>query len=204
MKPKFLQLEIQRGPVLDRCNNERMAGHPIGAGKAGMPAALFPPTPELKQNLLLLVSDDVWLGTRLIEAAELAGLAFKQVTAPVDTAWLAGQDDLAVVLLDLDLPAPMGWEIAEDVLRNEAAPPLILLSGGTDRFDLSAAIYAGAVVEKSISPVRLVEKAALTLAEMNSDRVDRKARQLILLRWLKPFHHPAFDLPQNRFWGINE
>jgi len=207
MKPKLLEAQIRRDQVVAAFDEESIAGCPacpVTAGTTATAGTLPPFMTETKRKALLLVSDDAVLGTRLIGAAELAGFAFKQITDPANAVGLAGQDHLVVVLLDLDLPAPAGWEAAEEFLRHETCPPLILLTGHTNHFDLSAAIHAGAVVHKSINPAHLLERINWVLTEVNSDRVDRKARQLLLLRWLRPYDWPVPDAPANRFWGINE
>jgi ActR/RegA family two-component response regulator len=199
MKPEMLQTQIRQRPIFATFEEEMAVRCTVCT------AGTRPPfITETKKKTLLLVSDDASLGSRLIGAAELAGFAFLQITDPANAIGLAGEDRLAVVFLDLDLPAPAGWETAEEFLRHETCPPLVLLAGYSDHFDLNAAIYAGAVVDKSVNPAHLLERAGWVLTEVNSARVDRKARQLRLLRWMKPFDWTGPDLPKHRFWGINE
>ncbi len=204
----MLETQIRQYPILAAFDEERAVSSPVCAVNSAKTATAGTlPQPfmtEANRKTLLLVSDDAGLGARLLSAAELAGLAFKQIDDTASALWLAGEDHPAVVFLDLDLPALAGWEAAEEFLRNETYPSLILLTGRTDHFDLSAAVRAGAIVHKSASPDHLLDRVSWVLAEMASDRVDRKARQLLLLRWLRPYDWPSPDTAANRFWGINE
>lgn len=205
MKQKCLETRVLRYPVFAACEEERVASRPVYTGTTVATGALPQPIiTKTRRKALLLVSDDAGLGARLIGAAELGGLAFQQINHPANALRLAGQDCPAVVFLDLDLPALAGWVVAEEFLRNKMCPSLILLTGRTGHFDLGAAVRAGAVVDKSASSDHLLEKVSWVLAEVDSDRVDRKARQRLLLRWLRPYDWPVPDSPANRFRRFNE
>jgi CheY-like chemotaxis protein len=205
MKPKLLEAQIRRYQVFAACDEQSIASHPVCIGTTAAIGALPQPfIAKTKRKALLLVSDDASLGQRLISTAEMGGLVFTQSNDPANALRLAGQDCPAAVFLDLDLPALAGWEAAEEFLQNGTYPSLILLTGRTGHLDLSAAVRAGAVVSKSASPGQLLEKANRVLAETHSDRLDQKARQLLLLRWLRPYDWPMPEAPENRFWGINE
>jgi CheY-like chemotaxis protein len=208
MKPKLLTIERQRQRPLANLGEGRLAYDPVCAIAINASTALdpIPAAVEIKINRksLLLVSDDTDLGKRLMSAARHAGLAFTQIDNPFTALLWSRQHLPAVVYLDLDLPVQAGWLAAEEFLRSETCPSLILLTSRTGHFDLDAALEAGAVVSKSASLLQLLERTAWILAEADADRVDRKARQRLLLRWLKPYDWPVPDPPVNRFWGINE
>ena len=154
--------------------------------------------------MLMLVSTDAGLSVRLDRMAERAGLALLQVNDSADVLRLAARHCPAVVCLDLDLPELAVWEAAEGLLQDEAGPGLVLLSGRTNHFDLGAAIGMGAVVDKSAGPVRLFEQVDRILAEPEAERIERKARQRRLVRWLRPYDWAAPVEPTHRHWGINE
>ena len=208
MKPKLLTIETQRQRPQATFGKRRFAEGPVCAIAVNASAALapIPDTVEIKINRksLLLVSDDTGLGQRLMSAARHAGLAFTQIDNPFTALLWSRQHLPAVVYLDLDLPVQAGWLAAEEFLRSETCPSLILVTGRTGHFDLDAALEAGAVIPKSASLLQLLERTAWILAEAEADRLDRKARQKLLLRWLKPYDWPVPDPPANRFWGINE
>jgi len=208
MKPELFETEIRRHRVVAAFDEEEVVKYPICAVAGGTVAAIDQPlTPSAAgagRKRLLLVSDDAGLGVRLINAADLAGLAFMQASDPANALFWAGQECPAVVFLDLDLPLSAGWEAAEEFLRDGSRPSPILLTGRTNHFDLNSAVHAGAIVHKSASTAELLDKVSWILAQSDTERVDRKARQRHLLRWLKPCSWPVPDVSRNRFWGINE
>jgi ActR/RegA family two-component response regulator len=160
--------------------------------------------PEADCKALLLVSDDAGLGVRLGNAADLAGLAFMQINDVANALRLAVRGRPAVVFVDLDLPALAGWEAAEQFLEDERCSSLVLLTGRADHFGLNAAIHTGAIVGKSACPASLRERVDGVLAEPETERVDRRARQRLLIRWLRPYGWEIPAAPDNRHWGINE
>jgi DNA-binding response OmpR family regulator len=114
----------------------------------------------------------------------------------------AGQ--LAAVLLDLDLPSQAAWEAADGLLQEKTCPPLILLTARSDQFDVSTAIRAGSLVDKTIDPRRLLEAVDATLAAPSSARAEQNAIQRVMIRWLRPCSWTAPVTPAYRFWRINE
>jgi CheY-like chemotaxis protein len=114
----------------------------------------------------------------------------------------AGQP--AAVLLDLDLPAQAAWEAADCLLQEESCPPIILLTARSDQFDLSTAIRAGSLVDKSAGSSRLLEVVDQTLAGPCSAQAERNAIQRVMIRWLRPCGWSAPVTPAHRFWGTNE
>jgi len=183
---------------------------PVGAAAPGVRTLTGLPPPLLSETgrrALMLISDDAGLGVRLGGAAEYAGLALQQINDAANALRLAAQCQPAIVCLDLDLRLPgrlAVWEAAEGLLRDEAGPPLVFLSGRTGHFDLGAAIRLGAVVDKSAHPARLAEQVKRMLAEPEARREDRKARQRLLVRWLRPYDWSIPVEPSHRHWGINE
>ncbi len=184
----------------------RTVNCPICLVSTGTPAVpSLPPLPAVEgRSTLLLVSDDAGLGIRLGNTANLAGLAFMQINDPANAVRLAGPDCPSVVFLDLDLPALAGWEAVERFLEDERCLSLVLLTGRTHEFGLSAAIHAGAIVDKSVSPARLLETVDGVLTEAAAERADRRARQRLLVRWLRPYDWTVPVTSANRHWGINE
>jgi CheY-like chemotaxis protein len=208
MNSKLLTIETRRKQPVTNFGERRFVDDPVCAIAVNTSIApdSRPVTVEIKINrkAVLLVSDDTDLGKRLMSAAKHVGLAFTQIDNPFTALDWSRQYLPAVVYLDLDLPVQAGWQAAERFLRSETCPSLILLTGVTGHFNLDAALQAGAIVPKSASLPQLWERTAWILAESDTDRVDRKARQRLLLQWLKPYDWQVVDLPLNRFWGINE
>jgi CheY-like chemotaxis protein len=207
MKPKLLKINVRRHQLIADFNRDRAEHCPICLVSTGNPAlsgrSQLLPT-ETDQKSLLLVSSDVFLGVRLGSTADFAGMAFLQINDSANAIRLAAQERPAVVFLDLDLPALAGWEATEQFLAEEKCPPLILLTGRTGQFDLDTAIHAGAIMDKSSGLSRLLEMVNGVLGQPDAERVDRQARQRLLVRWLRPYRWAASDKPSVGNWGINE
>ena len=156
------------------------------------------------RKALLLVSDDAALGVSLGNAADLADLAFQQVGDSVTAGRVANQERPAVVFLDLDLPGLEGWRAAEQFLRDENGPPVVLLTARTAHFDLDVAIRAGMVLDKSARPGQVVDRVNRLLAKQETEQGYFRAGQRLLIRWMRPYDWTVAAAPVDRHWGINE
>jgi DNA-binding response OmpR family regulator len=153
---------------------------------------------------ILLVSDDASLGENLRGAAARTGRAVVQVDGVAEALRKVRAGQPGAVLLDLDLPSQAAWEAADCLLQEERCPPLILLTARSDQFDLSTAIRAGSLVDKTTSPGRLLEAVDQTLAGPCSAQAERNAIQRVMIRWLKPCSWSVPVTPAHRFRGMNE
>jgi CheY-like chemotaxis protein len=200
MKPEMLEMQIQRYRLDTAFNHEGAECFPGRLTSAGQPK----PGQAAAGKTLLLVSEDAGMGMRLSDTASRAEFVFRQTGDSANAHRLAIQNHPIVVFLDLDLPAMSGWDAAERFLENERCPPLILLAGRSGQVDLETAIYAGAIMDKSASPVQLLEQISCALAEPDTARVNRHARQRLLVSWLRPYHWTVPVTQTVRHWGINE
>jgi len=89
-------------------------------------------------------------------------------------------------------------------LQEESCPPLILLTARSDQFDMSTAIRAGSLVDKTTDPSRLLEMVDQTLAGPCSAQAERNAIQRVMIRWLRPCGWSAPVTSAHRFWGTNK
>jgi DNA-binding response OmpR family regulator len=160
--------------------------------------------PEAEKGGILLVSDDANLGENLRRAAARTGRAVLRVDKTADALRRVRFDQPAVVLLDLDLPSQAAWDAADWLLQEQDCPPLILLTARSGQFDLSTAIRAGSLVDKSAGPSRLLEVVDETLAVPYSAQAERNAIQRVMIRWLRPCGWSVPVTPAYRFWAINE
>jgi CheY-like chemotaxis protein len=163
-----------------------------------------PRPPHAEKGGILLVSDDANLGESLSRAAERMQRAVVRVDKTVDALQRVRSGQPAVVLLDLDLPSQAAWATADCLLQEQNCPPVILVTAHSDQFDLSTAIRAGALVDKTTGPGRLLEAVDKTLAVPCSAQAERNAIQRVVIRWLKPCGWSVPVTPAYRFWGINE
>ena len=161
------------------------------------------PTPGPKQ-LILLISDDAVVAESLRRAAEQAGRAVVRAAGLGETLRTAHMVRPVAVVLDLDLPSHGAWEIADRLLQEAGCPPVVLLTGRRDQFDVSTAIRAGSLVDKSDGLAKVLEAVEQALALPDSNRGERNAIQGITIQWLRPCAWSAPVTPTYRFWGLNE
>jgi DNA-binding response OmpR family regulator len=161
-------------------------------------------SPNEEKVGILLISDDASLGENLRCAAVRTGRAVVQVDGVGDALRKLRAGHPAAVLLDLDLPSQAAWAAADCLLREESCPPLILLTARSDQFDMSTAIRAGSLVDKSVGPGRLLEAVDETLAGPCSAQAERNAIQRVMIRWLRPCGWSVPATPAHRFTGMNE
>ena len=161
------------------------------------------PVPEPKQ-VILLISDDAVVAENLRRAAEQTGRSVVRSTGLGEALRTAHMIKPVAVVLDLDLPSHGAWEIADSLLQEAGCPPLILLTGRRDQFDVSTAIRAGSLVDKSASLAKLLEVVDQALALPDSNRGELNAIQRITIQWLRPCAWSAPVTPSYRFWGLNE
>ena len=156
------------------------------------------------QLAILLVSEDPELSRRLRNLAGLIGFDLLQPRSLTETTRALVRHSCAAVLLDLDSTGLPVWDVAERVLLDETAPPLILLTARKHDRELNAAVQAGVVAEKPAKTAQVAEMVGRILLEPGSAEPEKRARQKVLIRWLKPCSWSVPVGPAYRWWGINE
>jgi DNA-binding response OmpR family regulator len=151
-----------------------------------------------------LISDDAVVAENLRRAAEQAGRSVVRAADLGEALRTANMAQPVAVVLDLDLPAQGAWEVANNLLQEAGCPPLILLTGRRDQFDVSTAIRAGSLVDKSAGLAKVLEAVDQALALPDSNRGERNAIQRIMIQWLRPSAWSAPVTPSCRFWGLIE
>lgn len=158
----------------------------------------------IKHRVILAVCDDIEFDKRL----RLAALHRGQIVIRVDSLDAALRtmhtDCCGLALLDLDLAGKSAWEAADGLLQDPKCPPVVLLTGTTQRFDLKMAVHAGSILEKSTSVERILDFVNDVLAAPHSVQAERNATQRVILRWLSPYRWPVARSAVHRFWGLNE
>jgi DNA-binding response OmpR family regulator len=153
---------------------------------------------------ILLVSNDTILGENLRRAAEQTGRSVVRAAGLDETLRTARMMQPVAVVLDLDLPLQRAWGIADNLLQEARCPPVILLTGRREQFDVSTAIRAGSLVDKSAGLAKLLEVVAQALALPESNQGERNAIQRIIIQWLRPCAWSVPATPSYRYWGLNE
>jgi len=176
----------------------------VDGARGSVPGCREPRPPDVEKGGILLISDDASLGESLRSAAEQMRRTVVQVDSVADALRKMRVGQPAAVLLDLDLPSQGAWETADCLLQEQSCPPLILLTARSDQFDLSTAIRAGSLVDKTTGPSLLLEAVDQTLAVPCSAQAERNAIQRVMIRWLRPCSWSVPVTPAHRFWGLNE
>ena len=161
------------------------------------------PAPGPKE-LILLISDDAVVAENLRRAAEQTGRSVVRAAGLGETLQTAHMMKPVAVVLDLDLPSHGAWEIADSLLQEAGCPPVILLTGRREQFDVSTAIRAGSLVDKSADLARVLEVVDEALALPDANRGERNAIQRIMIQWLRPCAWSVPVTPAYRHWGLNE
>jgi CheY-like chemotaxis protein len=207
MTLQLLEPKIRRTRLFVADNETLVEEIPVGRAATSMIRLRDPSIRALmpaQRKMVLLVSADAGLDTVLGSMVSTATLAGQRVSDSAVAYCRAMQDRPAVMFVDLDLPALEGWEVAERFLKDVNGPPLILLTGHPQQFDMEVAIRTGMVLDKSNPPRQWLEKIDRTLAEPKADQEHNRAGQRLLLRLLHPFDWTAPGIPAYRHWGINE
>jgi len=195
MKPNLIEMETRRPRKRAEITPRKPRKWPVG-------------TPESNSSgrgrTILLISEDRQLHENLRSLANTLGHLVVRAKGPAGSLAIVQVTRAVAVLLDLDLPRQAAWETAEALLQWDGCPPVILLTGRTDQFDIETAIRAGSLVEKNEPPSRLLALVEQTLEGSTTDQAERNAIQRVLIRWLKPCNWVESTAPAYRFWGIKE
>jgi CheY-like chemotaxis protein len=174
------------------------AGRSCGGGLAP------PGAPPVAKPALLLVSNDIDLCVRLRGMSGGEGRSVVEAGGLVEALQAVRSVQFAAVMLDLDLPSQGAWQVADGLLQEEDCPPLILLTGRRDQFDVSTAIRAGTLIDKAADCGRLMEAVEQAVGLTDGNRVERNAIQRIVIQWLRPCAWSVPVVPTYRHWGLNE
>jgi CheY-like chemotaxis protein len=159
---------------------------------------------ESGKRVILLVSHDLNLDKSLRTAARGQGhivITAESLTGALRTARAACSQ---VALLDLDMDKELGWDIAEGLLRHPKCPPVVLMTGRKEQFDMKMAIESGLVVDKTSAPDQILQLIDRILEASQSALAERKSLERVVIRWLRPVSWPISCMAPHHRWGINE
>jgi DNA-binding response OmpR family regulator len=93
---------------------------------------------------ILLVEDDLALGSTLREALDGDGFAVDLVRTGVDGLWAATEHAYDVVVLDIMLPGLNGYEVCRQLRARAIDTPVLMLTAKDGEYDQADAIDLGA------------------------------------------------------------
>lgn len=159
-------------------------------------------TSEVKQYIILLISDDIKFDNSLRIAAMSEGHILMRVTSLTEALRTVRADCSHVVLVDLDMAADVAWEAADWLLQDSKCQRVLLATGRQEPSDIRMAVHSGAILDKNTGPSRILRAVHEILQAPYSALVERNGIQRVIVRWLRPLRWPPMSAW--RHWGINE
>ena len=159
---------------------------------------------ETTKKVILLVSDDTKLDCGLRSVAKAQGHIVIRAGSLTDALRTARAACSHIALLDLDMDAERAWDTADCLLQTPKCPPVVLMTGRKEQFDMKMAINAGVILDKTSEPGRILDLVDEILESPPSAHAERNAMQRVIVRWLRPLHWPTLSVSSFRHWGINE
>jgi CheY-like chemotaxis protein len=162
------------------------------------------PSSDVPKRVILLVTHDTKLDHGLRTAAKTAGHIIIRVESLSDALRTVRANCTDIALLDLDMSAERGWDAADGLMQTPKCPPVALVTGRTEQFDMRMAIEGGVLLDKTAEPRCILQAVNNILEAPRTTLEERNAIQRVLIRWLRPLHWPSQPIVSGRFWGINE
>jgi ActR/RegA family two-component response regulator len=199
MKRNFLRKQ--------KCKSSRGRSTPINVGAYGARDSeissqrIREKQGAIKRWVILLVSNDLEFDKRLRMAAVQRGQLVIRVESLKSALRIVHTECAGGVLLDLDFAGKAAWDWAGGLMQDVNCPPVILITGSGEQFDLRMAVLAGSVLGKSADADLILNIVGGILeAPVAEHSITR--RKIIGQR--TPASEPIPLIPARRFWGINE
>lgn len=122
---------------------------------------------------ILIVDDDSAIRSALQKVLSAEGFQTVEAADPAEALLQFQAADIALVLLDLNLPTKCGWDLFECLTDMDPTVPIIIMTGRPDQWGLAANAGAGALIEKPIEVDHLLKSIRELLAEPNDTRLRR-------------------------------
>jgi two-component system nitrogen regulation response regulator NtrX len=130
-----------------------------------------------KKKKILIVDDDASVRESLAKVLREAGYEVA-IAGDSDKAleiFLRAPIDL--LLLDLGLPTKSGWEVFERMTRENPLLPVIIITGQANQYNVAVAAGVGALIEKPLDVLQLLQSMQELLAESKRTRLRRLVGQ---------------------------
>ena len=131
---------------------------------------------------ILLVDDDPAIRQILLRLLSEEGYFVKTAANAREAAELAGAIPFDLVLLDLSMPEPDGWETFEEISKNNPLLPFILITARSNQLFPSLAAGIGALLEKPLDFTKLFQTIQALLSESETVRLARRAGRTSVFR----------------------
>jgi len=139
----------------------------------------------MKQNILL-VDDDPAVRRMLRRVLEDEHYLVSSAGTGKEALQKAAGTDVALVLLDLNLPEGNGWETFERLTTEHPSLPVIIITARSNQLFPALASGVGALMEKPLDLPKLLRTIEDLLAEPAATRLARTAGHLAEFHYLPP------------------
>lgn len=134
---------------------------------------------------ILLADDDAGVRDSLSDVLVSEGYVVDQASDGQQALELAASNQLALVLLDLNMPVKNGWDTFERLTAEHPLLPVIILTARPNQLFTAAGAGVGALLEKPLDIPTLLQTIRRLLAESAETRLARLAGREA------PFHYSA-------------
>ena len=114
---------------------------------------------------ILVVDEDSSVRESLCRVFEDAGYEVLLAGDEFEAASICMAQHIDLMVLDTALPLRIGWEPFERMTSRDPILPIILVTGHGDQFGLSVAAGVGAVLEKPLDPLKLLQTVQSLISE---------------------------------------
>ncbi|HZR19856.1 MAG TPA: response regulator [Verrucomicrobiae bacterium] len=136
-------------------------------------APIQAPAGSQRGRRLLLVDDDVSVRDSLKDLLVDEGYSVVAAADGQQAVDLAGAQEVALVLLDLNMPIKNGWDTFEQLTREHPLLPIIIITARPNQVFTALSAGAGALLEKPIDIPTLLGAIEKLLAEGPEQRLFR-------------------------------
>lgn len=122
---------------------------------------------------VLVVDDDLSVRESMSRVLQDAGY---EVVLAADGQEAVEQFDsqkIDLLLLDLGLPIKNGWDIFEQITRENPLLPIIIITGQSEQYEAAVAAGVGALMEKPLDALQLLHTIRELLTEPKEVRLHR-------------------------------
>jgi DNA-binding NtrC family response regulator len=153
-----------------------MAGEVIAETTSeGMSGKL--PYPEPRKSRVMVVDDDCAVREALGKVICEAGYELVLAGDGQEALDHFRRERIDLLLLDLGLPIKSGWDVFENMTRENPALPVIIITGQPNQYNPALAAGAGALMEKPLDVPQLLRTMREMLAESPEARLRRLCGQ---------------------------
>lgn len=135
------------------------------------------PTRPRSSTQILLVDDDPTVRESLHDVLVSEGYTVIKAENGRQALERAARSRVDLVLLDLNMPAPGGWDTFEQLTREHPLIPVIIITARPNQLFTAVSAGAGALLEKPMDIPSLLETICQLLEETHEQRLARLAGQ---------------------------